>query len=221
MKKMKFNKNQKIICAVVGITVVAVATVAISVKMTHIETESQAISESSTPSVVSFVSESVAESAVEAVTVSTSETTTIAKTTQKITTTKKAETTANKTESAQKDEDEPFMSFDNIVSGPFPYPQDTGGFYVVRRDADNLYKDPNGGYLMDVWAIIANNKYNNPIYDEPFQGRLRFTVEDREGNFLTSDIIDVGILQPGESRKGTVTVHVDENQCYVVTFYYA
>lgn len=215
----KLSQKQKTIIAVAACIIVLVSVVitVTTVRKRAQKQEYERISMEESRLALSSLSESSTEETSE----STSAPTTEEPTTQKppVTTEKKKDTPKVKAETTtQKNSSKP-IPIQTLIYGPIPAPADTGGLYIVGRGAGNLREDPNGGYLLDVWAEIANNEYNNPIFNDTIEGRLAFSVSKFDDTFVLRDVIDVGTLQPGERKKKTVTVHVDENEPYKVYFY--
>lgn len=219
----KLSNKQKTIIAVTCAFVLVLVSVLIVVKTARIRTQKQEYERISLEN--EMLADSLSEITSESTLTNTSAPTTEEVTSQNTTTTTKKVPTSQKsekkTESTTKTDTDSakIIPIDFLTYGPIPLPSNTGGYYIVSRDAGNLREDPNGGYLFDVWAEIANNKYNDPMLDDPIEGRLGFSVRTFDDEFVVRDTIDVGTLQPGESKKGTVTVHVDENQPYQVYFY--
>ena len=214
----KLSQKQKVIIAVAIACIIVLVSVVITVTTVRKRAQKQEYERISMEESRLALS-SLSESSTEETSESTSAPTTEEPTTQKppVTTEKKkdkpkAETTTQKKSSQ-------VTRIQTLIYGPIPAPADTGGLYIVSRGAGNLREDPNGGYLLDVWAEIANNEYNNPIFNDPIEGRLAFSVSKFDDTFVLRDVIDVGTLQPGEQKKKTVTVHVDENEPYQVYFY--
>lgn len=220
----KLSNKQKTIIVVTCAFVLVLVSVFIVVKTVRNRTQKQEYERVSTESEM-LLSDSVPEITSESTSENTSVPTTEEATSQNTTTTKKKASTTQKPEKKAEsttktgaDTNKP-IRINLMTYGPIPNPSNTGGYYIVRRDADNFREDPNGGYLFDVWAEIANNKHYDSIPDHPIEGRLAFSVRTFDDEFIVSDVIDVGTLQPGESKKGTVTVHVDEDKGYQVYFY--
>lgn len=216
----KLSQKQKTIIAVAAACLILLVSVVITVVTVRHRAQKQEYERLSMEESILALS-SLSESSTEEVTESTSTPTTEAPTTQTtpVTTEKKKDKPKAKAETTtQKNSSKP-TPIQTLIYGPIPAPADTGGLYIVSRGAGNLREDPNGGYLLDVWAEIANNEYDNPIFNDPIEGRLAFSVRKFDDTFVLRDVIDVGTLQPGERKKKTVTVHVDENEPYQVYFY--
>lgn len=214
----KLSQKQKTIIAVATACIILLVSVVITVVTVRKRAQKQEYERITIEESILALS-SLSESSTEETTVSTSAPTTEESTTQKppVTTEKKKDTPKAET-TTQKKSSKP-IPIQPLIYGPIPAPDNTGGLYIVGRGAGNLREDPNGGYLLDVWAEIANNEYNNPIFNDTIEGRLAFSVRKFDDTFVLRDVIDVGTLQPGERKKKTVTVHVDENEAYQVYFY--
>lgn len=214
----KLSQKQKMIIAVAAACIIVLVSVVITVTTVRKRAQKQEyerISMEESRLALSVSSESSTEAPSESTSAPTTEESTTQKppaTTEKKKDKPKAETTTQKKSSQ-------VTRIQTLIYGPIPAPADTGGLYIVSRGAGNLREDPNGGYLLDVWAEIANNEYNNPIFNDSIEGRLAFSVSKFDDTFVLRDVIDVGTLQPGERKKKTVTVHVDDNEPYQVYFY--
>lgn len=218
-------KTKKSMCIILCSVAIIIVAVIITCCVIHSKKESVSLNSVSSSDVI-------AETEPETVIQTTEETTiaTTAETTQKSTTTAKQDVKENTAKEKSTDKKEP-PAKDNsksnkpyinpvafLVSGPVPYP--TGpGFAVNGLNAGNFREDANGGYLFDVYGTISNKKHSDPVHDDPISGKIDFNVSTMDGKSITSGKIDVGKLQPGESKYGTTTVHVDEKTAYQVHFY--
>lgn len=212
------NKRQKIILAVIcAILILAVAAlIAVGVANRKDEPEMTAV-----PSVVPPIETDATLSA--ATTTAPPDTTAVETTVLEMTqtnTTRTAATTAKAETAKGSDTNDggssgnPQFFFTPKVIAPDPAFDADGSYSVSSCGAESPKKSASGNYAIEIWAVFVNTQA-----DAPANGRVSFFVTDFDGKTVGSGSIDVGVLQPGEDKRGSTTYTVEKNAFYQIYFY--
>lgn len=113
-------------------------------------------------------------------------------------------------------EDMPFV-IAPLVIVPHNFPGQ-GGVYTQYAQVSAPYRDPNGGYLIDVTATIENKEGDNPAYNETEEGTVYVSFKDSDYNEIKGVYLEAGTLQPGESREVKKSIHLDTYDVSKVVF---
>lgn len=220
-KFIKLLKKNKEFCVVAAC--VAVITIIVVCCVVHSKKEKEVFaalptteSISKTEAEIETTTEAEIETTTEAEIISTT------KSTNKVATTVKTDTKNNSpaTITTKKAENnKPLINpVSFFVDGPTPCPSGPG-LALSNLGANNFRDDPDGGYLFDIYGTILNKEYPYPTTSHPITGSVCFSVSTMDGTPITYGELNVGELQPGESKQGKKSVHVNDKTTYHVHFY--